>query len=201
MFKMSYKTAAASLVLGAWAFQAQAVDLMALTSTGATTVVGGVATAEVMLTVNAPFTLLALDALLGYSIVDLTFQTGAPVYGGQSAADIAAATGLLGWVFNFADPLGASLSAVIPTGLPIAAQAPELLTLSFKGLTPGAHVVTLDLAVLDEATLNAGSFDPIHYSTQFTINVTAVPEPASYALLLGGLAAIGALTRRRARQA
>jgi len=203
MFKLSYKTAAVSLALGAWAFQAQAVDLMTLTSTGATTVVDGVATAEVMLTVNASFSMLSMDALLGYNRLSLTFQTDMPVYDGFTAAQIAVAA-QPGWTFNLADPSGASLSVVtdpfvMPNGLPIAAPASELLTLSFKGLALGAHVVTLDLRVLDEATLDAGIFDPIHYSTQFTINV--VPEPATYALLLGGLAAIGALARRRARQA
>jgi len=198
MFKMSDKAAAVSLVLGAWAFQAQAVDLMTLTSTGATTVVDGVATAEVMLTVNASFSMLSMDALLGYNRLSLTFQTDMPVYDGLTADQIVAAAPP-GWFFNLADSQGASLSAVMPFGLPIAALASELLTLSFKGLALGAHVVTLDLRVLDEATLDAGIFDPIHYSTQFTINV--VPEPATYALLLGGLAAIGALARRRARQA
>ena len=204
MFKISNKAAAVSLVLGAWAFQAQAVDLITLTSTDATTLVNGVVAAEVMLTVNAPFNLLSMDALLGYSRLDLAFQTDTMVYGGFTAAQIAdPTTSPPGWTFNLADPLGASLSvvtdpSVMPNGLPIAGSASELLRLSFRGLTLGAHVVTLDLGVLDEATLNAGSFDPIHYSTQFTINVTAVPEPASYALLLGGLAVIGALARRRA---
>ena len=80
-------------------------------------------------------------------------------------------------------------------------RCPYLAVLSFKGLTLGAHVVTLDLGVLDQASFSAEIFEPIHYSTQFTINVTAVPEPATYALLLGGLAVIGALARRRAHQA
>ena len=38
---------------------------------------------------------------------------------------------------------------------------------------------------------------PISASYSGTVNVTAVPEPETYALMLGGLAAIGFVARRR----
>jgi hypothetical protein len=196
MFKMTNKAAAVALVLGAWAAQAAASDLITLSSSGASTTVGGIATAHVQLTVNEPFTLMSLDGLLGYGIADLSFQTNAPVYNGFSAAQIAAIAPP-GWDFNFADPLGASVSVISALGTPVAAGA-DALTLSFKGLSAGSHLVMLELRVLDEVAFST-TFVPAIYSTEFTITVNAVPEPATYALMLGGLVVVGALARRRTR--
>jgi len=71
------------------------------------------------------------------------------------------------------------------------------LKLVFLGNQVGSYTVSYALDAVANDFLQAPTFEG-----EFNlINVTAVPEPATYALLLGGLAAIGALARRRARQA
>lgn len=205
MYKMTSKAAALAVLLGCWAAQASAADLITLVSTDVSTPVGSVVTAQVGLTINEGFNLLTLDALLGYDRASLQFDASAPVYSGMSAQAFAASAPA-GWVYNLDDPLGVSLSVVIdpdvlPAGLPVLVQPQAWLPLSFKGLTQGDHLVTFSMSIFDDASLMAGSVDAVAYATSFTVHVTAVPEPATYALMLGGLAAVGALARRRSRAA
>lgn len=208
MYRTMSKLAAVALAFGAGAVQAVTPPLITLQSTGATTTVGGVATATVDLTINQDFVLMTLEGLMGFDPSALEFQTAAPVREPLSAEMLEAALEN-GWVpgidfadINLADAAGVRYSLISVLGKSVSAGS-ELLTLSFKGLSQGAHTVTLGLEVLDEPTFNAmfsnppdPNAAPTPFLTSFTIQVNAVPEPATYALMLGGLAALGALTRR-----
>jgi hypothetical protein len=74
---------------------------------------------------------------------------------------------------------------------------PIRVNLGFLGSQVGTYAVTASLTFTDSG-FNEFSADA---PTPFSVSVTAVPEPSSYALMVGGLAAVGALVRRRSRQA
>lgn len=57
-----------------------------------------------------------------------------------------------------------------------------------SSVSAGTHVAFEDL-------LNGGDFN--YHDHSFVFQITAVPEPASWALLLGGVAGLAALRRRR----
>lgn len=79
----------------------------------------------------------------------------------------------------------------------------QALTLSPTGqneyafLNPSDLTGALVLTVTGTAGAGLDAGTPINASYGGTLNVTAVPEPASVALLLGGLGAIGFAARRR----
>lgn len=77
--------------------------------------------------------------------------------------------------FNCTDPLGC---------MDVAAGESRTFDLSIKGLEAGTY----------SFNVYAQGVDAFEHDT---ITVTAVPEPSSYAMLIGGLVAVGALARRR----
>ncbi|MDY0744640.1 PEP-CTERM sorting domain-containing protein [Paucibacter sp. R3-3] len=60
---------------------------------------------------------------------------------------------------------------------------------------PAGTTLALPLAMSSDGSTLSGITNTGH---AFTVSVTAVPEPASYALLLGGLGLVGFVSRRRA---
>jgi hypothetical protein len=79
-----------------------------------------------------------------------------------------------------------------PIGLTVG-PAPIRVNLGFLGSQVGNYAVTASLTFTDTGFNEFSAAAP----TPFSVTVTAVPEPAGYALMLGGLAAVGALVRRR----
>jgi hypothetical protein len=81
----------------------------------------------------------------------------------------------------------------------------QSLTLSPTGaneyafLNPTPLSGSLVLTVMGTAGPTLGADSPINASYSGTLNVTAVPEPSSIALLLGGLGVVGFVARQRRR--
>ncbi|MCV2353087.1 choice-of-anchor C family protein [Paucibacter sp. B2R-40] len=71
--------------------------------------------------------------------------------------------------------------------------------LSFSALTAGVSHQSYTFTADSSSTLLKFSSGPSGYSGSVldNVSVTAVPEPQTYALMLGGLAAIGFVARRR----
>jgi len=185
---MTLHSLAAAVLLGAAAFAAQAsqVQLEAL----------GTPTAgqsfDLQLVLEDPFQGLAADEqLLAYGF-HLSFDS--------SLLKLDAFTPAAGWE-NDSGRLGAGIfSASIFPGVDNAGQGDLVLgTLHFDALGAGAAAVAL---ATDPGDFNQGLIyleaDPRALAASTTIALsTPVPEPASGALLLGGLAAL-AWRRRRA---
>jgi choice-of-anchor C domain-containing protein len=73
---------------------------------------------------------------------------------------------------------------------------------SFSALLPGVSHQSLSFTAISSATLLSFSSGPSGYSGSVldNVSVTAVPEPQTYALMLGGLAALAFVARRRTPQ-
>ena len=103
----------------------------------------------------------------------------------------------------WADSFNGGLSNVLLNGLTLGVTenvANNLYTFSL-GTSNTHHVLSFDAASLfgksmNFTTITAGG-SPISVTPQ--ANVTAVPEPETYAMLLAGLGAVGFMSRRRQR--
>ncbi|MCK6423480.1 MAG: FxDxF family PEP-CTERM protein [Burkholderiaceae bacterium] len=69
----------------------------------------------------------------------------------------------------------------------------------YSSTTPGWSAASYSFTAAGSTTtlFFAGGYDANHYVGLDNVSVTAVPEPETYAMMLAGLAAIGALARRR----
>lgn len=186
--------AAAMLVAGTLA---QAND-NTLAVTPGTAVQGGVSTSLMTIQLNGSYLLEGATFNLDWDAAALTFLPLMSTAGGKSYGELAA----------LFDQESSIVSGVLPPtpgkfGLSAIFGSPQAvgpadvsLSLAFQGLKVGTHAVTYYLELADQ-TISP----PLANASSFNITITPVPEPATYALMLGGLAVVGALARRRRRAA
>ena len=184
--------AAAMLVAGTLA---QAADnTLAVSVAPGTAVQGGVSTSLMTIHLDGSYLLEGATFNLDWDAATLTFL---PLQSTAASMSYGSLVGLF-------DPDSFSMSSDPGifglSGFLLAPQAVEpgdvALTLAFQGLQVGTHAVTYYLELAD-LTISP----PLANASSFNITITPVPEPATYALMLGGLAVVGALARRRSRAA
>ncbi len=105
------------------------------------------------------------------------FFFGSDLFGSSTQADYL--------ILTATDSTGATITYTLPT--------PELD--SFVGFVSDANLVSLTMAAEDQPGVWA-TVNDLHLST-----VSAVPEPSTYGMMLGGLGLLGYLARRKARKA
>lgn len=184
--------AAAMLVAGTLAQANGAPDPLSITVTPGTAVQGGVATALMTIQLGGSYLLDGAMFNLDWDEAALTFLPLQSTAAGMS----------YGSLVGLFDPDFSSMSSFPGSfGLSAVLLAPQAvgpgdvaLTLAFEGLQVGTHAVTYFLELADLALPS-----PLTNTGSFNVTITPIPEPATYALMLGGLAAVGALARRRSR--
>lgn len=197
------KTAlAAGLLLAAAAGRAELAvsDPLTLTPVGGSTLLGQTAMTSLTLAIDTAFVATAGSFSLSYDPAQLLFQPG------LSTIDGGALSGLLalfqpGSISYSAAPGAFSLSGTLAAPQDISNRSVQF-GLAFQGLQVSApghpHPVAFSLSLTDDnGDLWSAATGLPTLSGQLPVTVTAVPEPASYAMLLGGLGLLGAAARRR----
>lgn len=181
-----------ALALAAMLGSAQGSPGMVVTGVSAGATVGQ--TAHLFLTIDLT-EVVVVDGIrfeMGWDASGLSFDATSSTAFGQSWS------GLLGlldpsFVTITSAPGSYVLDAFLAAPLPLPAGS-QTLNLAFTGLQEGTHAVTSTLDLVYD--IGNGQLTVQGLSTD--INISAVPEPTPTALLLGGLAMLGWLTRRRA---
>lgn len=186
-----------ALMLAALVGSAHADGVFAINGTAASTVVGG--TTQLVLSFNlaAPIWVEGATFTLDWNAAALRFDPLASSAGGLSWASLgelfdSSLTVVTGGLGSY------TLNAVFATPQELTASV-QTLSLAFTGLKafdsaePYSHDVTAMLDLGYDTGLSQLSGSAVTH-----ILVTAVPEPTPTALLLGGLAVLGWLAKRRA---
>lgn len=178
-----------------------------VTATDGSTVLGGVGSATVTLNFAGTFALDGGGFNLSWDPAALELMPAASSVGGMLFSDLpawvaaadAAVSAMLGGGSDYIklnDHRDTGLVSLSATMLPASIDVSDsqlVLLLAFKGLQVGSQAVSYEVSAFDLNDSNTGS--PIDGALH--IGVTAVPEPATWALWLAGGALAGALSRRR----
>lgn len=182
-----------ALALAAVLGTAQAADSpLALSGSSVGAMVGSNALLTIDVDLTASVLVDGLDVLFNFDPASLSFDPNLSNVLGVSWATFTAQPG----VFADEDAGDGELgfSALLPFST-LLSPGSFSANLVFEGLQVGSHAVSYSLVL---ATVNGLDVDTLTGMGMTPVNISAVPEPTPTALLLGGLAVLGWLAKRRA---
>lgn len=181
-----------ALTLAAFLGTSQAADFpLGLSGTSVGAVVGSNATLTIGVNLSNPVLVDGLDVLFAFDPLSLRFDANLSTVLGMSWATFIAQP----YVVADENPIGGlGFTALLPFPVMVS-PATFSANLVFKGLQVGSHDVGYSVVL---ATVNGLDVDTLSGAGMTPITISPVPEPTPTALLLGGLAVLGWLAKRRA---
>jgi|GEM_PF-1296797 len=202
--RLSKTALAAGLLLAAAAGRAElsSGDPLVLSGVGGSTVVGQVAMTSLSLAVDTDFIATGGSFSLSYDPAALAFLPASSSIAGNPLSSLLALFQPASVVLDLRPADGFyGISGTLVAPVDIGNRTLDF-ALAFRGLqvspvgTP--HPVAYSLSLVDDTDSIWSAATGLSTLTgSLPVTVTAVPEPASYAMLLGGLAVLGGLARRR----
>jgi hypothetical protein len=179
-----------ALTLAAFLGTSQAADFpLGLSGTSVGAVVGSNATLTIGVNLSNPVLVDGLDVLFAFDPLSLRFDANLSTVLGMSWATFIAQPD----VVADENPIGGlGFTALLPFPV-LVSPATFSANLVFEGLQAGSHDVSYSLVLATDLGANSLSGDGLT-----PIAISPVPEPTPTALLLGGLAVLGWLAKRRA---
>ena len=182
-----------ALALAAVLGTAHAADSpLGLSGSSVGAVVGSNALLTIDVDLTAPVLVDGLDVLFDFDPASLSFDPSLSTVLGVSWATFTSQPGLT--ADNDAADGQLGFSALLPSPL-LVSPGSFSANLVFKGLQVGSHDVGYSVVL---ATVNGLDVDTLSGAGMTPITISPIPEPTPTALLLGGLAALGWMARRRA---